>query len=101
MKRIYLAIFGLPKPQREHAQLVDVIRTASGGEFKQFIGSRRNRVHVRVGAFALESVLLEDSAYWRHEDHHGSGREGFVGGIWCCGGLAEHSPPSAMNRSWA
>jgi len=37
MKRIYLAIFGLPKPQREHAQLVDVIRTASGGEFKQFI----------------------------------------------------------------
>lgn len=37
MKRIYLAIFGLPKPQREHAQIVDVIRAASGGEFKQFI----------------------------------------------------------------
>ena len=36
MKRCYLAIFGLPKPQREHAGIVDVIRAASGGDFKQF-----------------------------------------------------------------
>ncbi|MFN3295218.1 hypothetical protein [Caldimonas sp.] len=37
MKRCYLAIFGLPKPQPEHAKIVEVIRAASGGEFKQFI----------------------------------------------------------------
>ena len=36
MKRSYLAIFGLPKPQREHANIVEVIRAASSGEFKQF-----------------------------------------------------------------
>ena len=34
--RSYLAIFGLPKPQREHAKIVEVIRAVSGGEFKQF-----------------------------------------------------------------
>ena len=37
MKRCYLAIFGLPKPQREHVGIVDVIRAASGGDFKQFL----------------------------------------------------------------
>ena len=36
MKRCYLAIFGLPKPEREHVQIVEVIRTASSGDFKQF-----------------------------------------------------------------
>jgi hypothetical protein len=36
-KRIYLAIFGLPKPQREHLGIVDVIRATSNGEFKQFV----------------------------------------------------------------
>lgn len=37
MKRTYLAIFGLPKPQWEHAQIVEVILAAAvGGDFKQF-----------------------------------------------------------------
>lgn len=35
----YLAVFILPKPQREHAQIVDVIRAASAGDFKQFVFS--------------------------------------------------------------
>ena len=37
MRRCYLALFGLPKPQREHAKIIEVIRNASGGDFKQFI----------------------------------------------------------------
>lgn len=36
MPKPYLAIFGLPKPTYEHAQIVEVIRAASGGDFKQF-----------------------------------------------------------------
>lgn len=36
MERCYFAFFGLPKPTYEHAQIVDVIRDASGGDFKQF-----------------------------------------------------------------
>lgn len=36
MERCYFAFFGLPKPTYEHAQIVDVIREASGGDFKQF-----------------------------------------------------------------
>ena len=32
----YLAIFGLPKPTYEHAQIIEVIRAASNGDFKQF-----------------------------------------------------------------
>lgn len=32
----YLAIFGLPKPTYEHAQIIEVIRAASKGDFKQF-----------------------------------------------------------------
>jgi len=36
MKKSYLAIFGLPKPTYEHAKIVEVIRAASGGDFKQF-----------------------------------------------------------------
>lgn len=36
----YLAVFLLPKPQREHARIVDVIREASNGDFKAaFVGS--------------------------------------------------------------
>ncbi len=34
MRRNYLAVFVLPVPQREHAKIVDVIRDASGGDFK-------------------------------------------------------------------
>ena len=37
MKRLYLAVFGLPKPHPEHAKIVDVIRAASGGEFTRFV----------------------------------------------------------------
>jgi hypothetical protein len=37
MKRLYLAIFGLPKPQREHAKLAEAIRSVAGDDFKQFI----------------------------------------------------------------
>lgn len=37
MKRCYFALFNLPKPQREHARIVEVIRAASVGDFKQFI----------------------------------------------------------------
>ena len=33
----YFAIFGLPSPIPEHVQIVDVIRTASAGDFKQFV----------------------------------------------------------------
>ena len=36
-ERCYFAIFGLPKPHPEHAKLIDVVRDASGGDFKQFI----------------------------------------------------------------
>jgi len=36
MKRMYLAMFWLPKPQREHAKLVEVIRAAAVGDIKQF-----------------------------------------------------------------
>ena len=36
MKKPYLAIFGLPTPTREHIKIVEVIRTTSGGDFKQF-----------------------------------------------------------------
>ena len=36
MKKPYLAIFGLPNPTYEHAKIVEVIRAASGGDFKQF-----------------------------------------------------------------
>ncbi|KAF1003327.1 MAG: hypothetical protein GAK28_04766 [Luteibacter sp.] len=32
----FFAVFGLPKPTYEHAKIVDVIREASGGDFKQF-----------------------------------------------------------------
>lgn len=36
-ERCYFAIFGLPKPQPEHAKIKDVIHEASGGDYKQFI----------------------------------------------------------------
>jgi hypothetical protein len=36
MKKPYFAIFGLPKPTYEHAKIVEVIRAASNGDFKQF-----------------------------------------------------------------
>lgn len=39
MKRCYFALFNLPKPQREHIRIVDVIRAASDGDFKQFVVS--------------------------------------------------------------
>lgn len=32
----YLAVFSLPAPTREHAGIVEVIRAASKGDFKQF-----------------------------------------------------------------
>jgi hypothetical protein len=35
--KAYFALFILPNPQREHAQIVDVIRAASSGDFKQFV----------------------------------------------------------------
>lgn len=37
MARLYIAMFWLPRPQREHAQIVDVIRATSVGNFKQFM----------------------------------------------------------------
>lgn len=37
MRRCYFALFSLPKPQHEHGRIVDVVRAASGGDFKQFI----------------------------------------------------------------
>lgn len=37
MTKPYIAIFLLPHPQREHAQIIDVIRAASAGDFKQFV----------------------------------------------------------------
>ena len=36
MKKEYFAIFNLPRPTYEHAKIVDVIRTISDGDFKQF-----------------------------------------------------------------
>lgn len=40
MKRNYLAVFLLPIPQHEHLQIVEVIRAASKGDFKQaFFGA--------------------------------------------------------------
>ena len=36
MKKPYLAIFALPKPTHEHAKIIEVIRVASSGDFKQF-----------------------------------------------------------------
>ena len=36
MERCYFAFFGLPKPTYEHAKIVNVIREASNGDFKQF-----------------------------------------------------------------
>ncbi len=36
MGKIYLAFFALPKPQREHARIRDVIQAAAVGEIKQF-----------------------------------------------------------------
>lgn len=36
----YLAVFLLPKPRPEHKQILDVIKEASGGDFKAaFVGS--------------------------------------------------------------
>lgn len=41
MKRNFLAVFLLPAPQREHAQIVEIIRQASGGDFKSaFAGAQ-------------------------------------------------------------
>lgn len=36
-KRNYLAIFSLPVHEPEHLRIVEVIRSASGGDFKQSI----------------------------------------------------------------
>ncbi|MCK9382302.1 MAG: hypothetical protein M0P95_14720 [Sulfuritalea sp.] len=40
MRKMYLAVFLLPKPMPEHKGIVEVIRTVSGGDFKSaFVGS--------------------------------------------------------------
>lgn len=35
-KKPYLAIFGIPGPTSDHLKIVEVIRVASKGDFKQF-----------------------------------------------------------------
>lgn len=39
MKKLYFATFNLPKPHAEHAKIVEVIREASAGDFKQTVVS--------------------------------------------------------------
>lgn len=39
MTKLYFAIFNLPKPQAEHAKIVEVIREVSSGDFKQTVVS--------------------------------------------------------------
>lgn len=34
MQTNYLALFNLPKPQREHAQIINVLKDFSGGDYK-------------------------------------------------------------------
>lgn len=36
MKKQYFAIFNLPKPTYEHAQIAEVIKQVSAGDFRQF-----------------------------------------------------------------
>jgi hypothetical protein len=36
MIKLYFALFNLPKPTYEHAEIVEVIREVSSGDFKQF-----------------------------------------------------------------
>lgn len=68
MKKTYLAVFLLPKPRREHAQIVDVINHASGGDYKSaFVGSNcigyLFNTELELWQISFSTILLNDDSF--------------------------------------
>lgn len=60
----YLAIFNLPKPTYEHAKIDDVIRDASGNDFKKIVLGKSTVIYlfdssIKPHNYSFSRVLLE------------------------------------------